>query len=100
MWNEYLQRIDNTRGDWAFPYQADEVMHENSLPVILDAIKKYDTDKKVDGFILFPFIRTQGDYFQVRNTRRVHKHEIRLFRNDKLVRAYKDSQGFRKYQNN
>jgi glycosyltransferase involved in cell wall biosynthesis len=88
--------LDHIKGDWAFHIQADEVIHENDLPKIVAAIKENDSKKKVEGFIL-PFLHFWGSYKYIRNTRRVHKHEIRIFRNDKLIRSYADSQGFRKY---
>ncbi len=89
--------LDNITGDWAFHIQADEVMHEDSLPIIVDYIKRYQNDNSVDGF-LFPFIHFWGDYKHIRNSRRVHRNEIRLFRNNKkIVRSYRDSQGFRIY---
>ncbi|GEO10490.1 glycosyltransferase [Segetibacter aerophilus] len=88
--------LDNITGDWAFHIQADEVMHEDDLPKITAAIKQHNDDKQVEGFI-FPFLHFWGSYHYIRTSRRVHKHEIRIFRNDKLVRSYADSQGFRKY---
>jgi hypothetical protein len=88
--------LDNITGDWAFHIQADEVMHENDLPKIVAAIEKNQNNKSVEGFIL-PFLHFWGSYNYVRTSRRVHNHEVRIFRNDKLVRSYADSQGFRKY---
>jgi glycosyltransferase involved in cell wall biosynthesis len=88
--------LDNISGDWAFHIQADEVIHEKDLPKIKAAIEQNDANKKVEGFIL-PFLHFWGTYNYVRNTRRVHRYEVRLFRNDKLIRSYADSQGFRKY---
>jgi len=90
--------LDHITGDWAFHIQADEVIHEKSLPKIVDAIKANNDNKKVEGFIL-PFLHFWGDYYHIRNSRRVHNYEIRLFRNEGLIRSYKDSQGFRKYNN-
>ena len=88
--------LDNISGDWAFHIQADEVIHEKDLPKIVAAIKENDAKKKVEGFIL-PFLHFWGSYNYIRNTRRVHKHEIRIFRNEQVIRSYADSQGFRKY---
>ena len=88
--------LDNVSGNWAFHIQADEVMHENDLPKIISAIKQYDADNRVEGFIL-PFLHFWGSYHYIRTSRRVHKHEVRIFRNNKLVRSYGDSQGFRIY---
>jgi glycosyltransferase involved in cell wall biosynthesis len=88
---------DHTTGDWAFHIQADEVIHEDDLPKIVKAISKCKDNERVEGFI-FPFLHFWGDYHHVRKSRRVHAHEVRLFRNTKLIRSYADSQGFRKYK--
>lgn len=88
--------LKHTKGEWAFHLQADEVIHENDLNTILDALKYYRTQEEVEGFIL-PFLHFYGSYNYIRTSRRVHKHEVRIFRNNLLVRSYKDSQGFRIY---
>ncbi len=88
--------LDNITGDWAFHIQADEVMHENDLSKITAAIELNNNDTRVEGFIL-PFIHFWGSYDYIRTSRRMHKHEVRIFRNNKLVRSYADSQGFRHY---
>jgi len=88
--------LDAISGDWAFHIQADEVIHENDLPKIKQAIALNDADKKVEGFIL-PFLHFWGSYDYIRNSRRVHRHEVRIFRNIPGIRSYRDSQGFRKY---
>ena len=89
--------LDQITGDWAFHIQADEVIHETQIMNIKNAIKKYDTNPKVEGFIL-PFLHFWGGYNYCRNTRRVHNFEVRVFRNNLGVRSYRDSQGFRKYK--
>lgn len=86
-----------TTGNWAFHIQADEVIHENDLTKIVEAIKREDKNYAIDGFIL-PFLHFWGDYNHIRNSRRVHKHEVRIFRKNNLIKSYKDSQGFRKYK--
>ena len=88
--------LDNTTGDWAFHIQADEVIHEKDLPVIESALKKFNDDKKVEGFVL-PFIHFWASYYYIRTSRRIHFYEVRIFRKNLLVRSYADSQGFRKY---
>lgn len=88
--------LDAITGDWAFHIQADEVISEKDLPKIKKALEDNDADKKVEGFIL-PFLHFWGGYDHIRTSRRIHRHEIRLFRNHLGARSYKDSQGFRKY---
>lgn len=89
--------LKHTTGDWAFHVQADEVIHEDDLQKIVEAIRLYHSETQVQGFIL-PFLHFYGSYNYIRTSRRVHKHEVRLFRNNLLVKSYKDSQGFRIYK--
>ncbi|MFM2048233.1 MAG: hypothetical protein RI955_781 [Bacteroidota bacterium] len=83
-------------GDWLFHIQADEVIHEDDYGIIKSSLLKENENKNVDGF-LFQFINFYGDYFTINNTRKVHKKEIRIIRNNKNIFSYKDSQGFRKF---
>jgi glycosyltransferase involved in cell wall biosynthesis len=89
--------LDHVKADWCLHIQSDEVLHEKELAYIQSQIDVNDADKNVEGFIL-PFVHFWGGYDHIRNTRRVHNFEIRIFRNHLGVRAYRDSQGFRKYQ--
>lgn len=88
--------LDNVTGDWVIHIQADEVLHEDTLQILKKEI--YDNDKiqNVEG-LLFPFYHFWGDFCYIRNTRRTHNYEIRAFKNKGVVRSYRDSQGFRKY---
>lgn len=88
--------LKEVKGDWAFHIQADEVIHENDLHKIRAAMEKDFNNEKTEGFIL-PFLHFWGDYRHYRNTRRVHNHEIRIFKNTGNVFSFRDSQGFRKY---
>jgi len=88
--------LDNISGNWAFHLQADEVIHENDLPLLLEFIRENDDVHEVDG-MLFPFIHFWGGYNYYRTSRRVHRFEIRVFKNNKCIRSYRDSQGFRIY---
>jgi len=88
--------LDHCSGDWVFHIQADEVIHEKDLPKIKEYINKYNNNPKIDGF-LQPFLHFWGDYNHIRNSRRVHRNEIRIFKNSPKIKAYRDSQGFRKF---
>lgn len=83
-------------GDWAFHIQSDEVFHENDLAEIKKAMEDNLEDKKVEGF-LFNFIHFVGDYRHIGTTRKWHRREIRIIRNDPSFYSYRDSQGFRSY---
>jgi hypothetical protein len=84
--------------DWCFYIQSDECVHEKHLPAIKEAMLKYKDDKKVDG-LLFNYVHFYGSYNYVGNSQRWYRKEIRIIRNDKNIRSYKDAQGFRKTDN-
>ncbi|MFL5765488.1 MAG: glycosyltransferase family 2 protein [Bacteroidia bacterium] len=81
--------------DWAFYIQADEVIHENYLPAIKEAMLKYKDDKKVEG-LLFNYTHFYGSYDYIGDSRRWYRNEIRIVRPDKNISSYLDAQGFRK----
>lgn len=84
--------------DWCFYIQSDECVHEKHLVSIKEAMLKYKDDKQVDG-LLFNYVHFYGTYNYVGNSRRWYRKEIRVIKNDKSIRSYKDAQGFRKTDN-
>lgn len=84
--------------DWCFYIQSDECVHENDLPVIKKAMQDYLTDLRIDGLLL-EYKHFYGHYNYIGVGRRWYKHEIRITRNNKLIRSYKDAQGFRMIDN-
>ena len=83
------------KSDWAFYLQADEVVHEKYHQTILKAANQYKDQLKVEG-LLFNYLHFYGTYDYVGDTRRWYDKEIRIIRNDKSIRSYRDAQGFRK----
>ncbi|MCL2097149.1 MAG: hypothetical protein FWH23_00115 [Bacteroidales bacterium] len=81
--------------DWAFYIQADEVVHEQYLPVIKQAMEDHQENKNVEG-LLFNYMHFFGSYDYIGTSRLWYRHEIRVIRNDKSIRSYRDAQGFRK----
>jgi glycosyltransferase involved in cell wall biosynthesis len=88
--------LSHISGDWAFHIQADEVIHEQDLETIRQAIEKADKNPKIEGF-LFDFLNFHGSYDYLNDSRRQHLREVRIFRHTKNVFSYRDSQGFRRY---
>ena len=80
--------------DWLFYIQADEVVHEQYLTTIVDAMNKYDTDKRVEG-LLFNYHHFYGSYKYIGDGRSWYSKEIRIIRNNKAIKSYQDAQGFR-----
>jgi len=74
------------------------VVHENDLQKILDAAKLYRDDHSVDG-LLFSWYHFFGnyDYIAKPHSRGVYPYEVRVIRNNKLIRSFRDAQGFRKF---
>jgi len=84
--------------DWAFYIQGDEVMHERYLDVVRNAMQQYKDDTQIDG-LLFNYAHFYGSYDYVADSRDWYRKEIRVIRNDKNIRSYRDAQGFRKSDN-
>jgi len=81
--------------DWCFYIQADEVIHENSYEEIRNAMVQWKDTPAVEGF-LFRYHHFWGTFNYIGINRQWYRHEIRLIRNDKQIRSYRDAQGFRK----
>jgi len=81
--------------DWCIYLQADEVIHEDDYPIIRAAMERYKNDPRVEG-LLFNYRHFFGSYDYIGDSRKWYSHEIRVIRNDKHIRSYRDAQGFRK----
>jgi len=81
--------------DWCFYIQGDEVLHEKYLPVIKSAMNRFLTDNRVEG-LLFRYRHFYGTYDYVATSRKWYRYEVRIIRNDKSIRSYRDAQGFRR----
>ncbi len=82
-------------GDWCLYLQADEVIHERYLPIIVEACNRYVNDSRVEGF-LFSYKHFWGDYQHYQWVRKWYRREIRLVRNNIGIKVWGDGQGFRR----
>ncbi len=82
--------------DWVIYIQADEVIHEGDIATIKDSMEKNKEDKKVEG-LLFEYKHFYGSYTFLEDSRLWYRREIRIIRNNKHIRSYRDAQGFRIY---
>ncbi len=80
---------------WAFYIQADEALHEKYIESVRAGMEAHKYNAKVEG-LLFDYTHFYGSYDYIGNSRRWYKREVRIIRNDKSIRSYKDAQGFRK----
>jgi hypothetical protein len=81
--------------DWCFYIQGDEVLHEKYLPSVKSAMLENLHLSEVEG-LLFGYRHFYGTYDYTGDSRKWYRNEIRVIRNDKSIRSYRDAQGFRK----
>ena len=84
--------------DWAFYIQGDEVIHEKYHRTILEEMKKWKDDSKVDA-LLFKYLHFYGSYDYIGISPKWYAYEIRVVKNNKKIYSYRDAQGFRKNNN-
>lgn len=80
--------------DWCFYIQADEVVHEKYHSVIINEMERYKDHPEVQG-LLFNYLHFWGTFDYVGVSREWYRREIRVIRNNKKIRSYRDAQGFR-----
>jgi len=80
---------------WCFYIQSDECIHQDDYEKIRYSMLRYKDDIRIDG-LLFEYKHFYGQYDYIGIGRRWYNNEIRIIRNDKTIRSYKDAQGFRK----
>ncbi len=81
--------------DWCFYIQGDEVVHENDLPAIKQAMETWKDDSRVEG-LLFNYRHFYGSYDYIGDSRRWYRKEVRIVRKDAAIRSFRDAQGFQK----
>lgn len=81
--------------DWCFYIQGDEVLHEKYLEPVRQAMQKWADHPEVEG-LLFRYRHFFGTFDYTGDSRRWYRREIRVVRNDKKIRSYRDAQGFRR----
>jgi len=81
--------------DWCFYIQGDEVVHEQYLLNVKKAMEDNLDKTEVEG-LLFKYLHFYGSFDYVGDSRHWYRNEIRVIRNNKKIRSYRDAQGFRK----
>ncbi len=95
--NKAFQAI-GSESDWAFYIQGDEVIHEQYLEIIHNAMVHYENRDDIDG-LLFNYLHFYGSYDYVGASTNWYREEIRVIKNKKNIYSFKDAQGFRKDDN-
>jgi glycosyltransferase involved in cell wall biosynthesis len=86
--------LDACRGDWAFYLQADEVVHEDDLAPLVERLRAYRDDPRVDGLV-FEYLHFYADYDHYQTSHNWYRREVRIVRNGRGIRSWKSAQGFR-----
>ena len=81
-------------GDWCFYVQADEVVHEDDLPIVTSRCQQLLDDRRVEG-LLFDYLHFFGDYDHYQPGHGWYRREIRVIRNGLGIRSVRDAQSFR-----
>jgi hypothetical protein len=85
--------------DWCIYIQADECLHEDDYSAIQAGMAQHLHDPQTEG-LLFHYRHFYGSYDFIGASRRWYRHEVRIVRNDKNIRSYRDAQGFRRMPGN
>ncbi len=80
--------------DWCIYIQGDEVIHEKYLNNIRQGMEQWQHDEQVEGLLL-NYLHFYASYDFVGDSRRWYRKEIRVVRNNKNIKSYRDAQGFR-----
>jgi hypothetical protein len=80
--------------DWCFYIQSDEIVHEKYHSEIKKQLELEVNNTSIDG-LLFKYKHFYGSYDYVGVSRKWYRHEIRIIKNNKKIRSYRDAQGFR-----
>lgn len=84
----------NCTGRWAFYLQADEVIHEDDLPLIMECADRYLEDDRVEG-LAFWHLDFWGDYSTILNVYPYRgQRRCRLVKPHRFVLSRGDAAGF------
>ena len=94
---ETLRAMRACRHPWGVCVQADEVLHEESVPRLRVAIESCDGDPRVEGLVV-RYHHIFGDPGTEAVNRRWYRREVRAVRLDPAlgIEPFRDAQGFRR----
>ncbi|MDH5474103.1 MAG: glycosyltransferase family 2 protein [Cyclobacteriaceae bacterium] len=84
--------------DWAFYIQGDEVLHDDSIDNIRNAMQEHKDNPDVEG-LLFKYRHFYGSYDYIGDSYRWYHREVRVLRKREDIFSFNDAQGFRKKPN-
>ena len=91
---ETNKALERCSGDWIFCIQADEVVHERTLPAIEAAMHECLDRPEVHG-LLFDYIHFYGSYSVQERSFAWYPHEVRVIKRGRGITSHGDAKGFR-----
>ena len=86
--------LERCKHDWALYIQADEVLHEEDLPAVRDALRRAIGREEVEG-LAFDYHHFYGSPDWVWTGRASYRAEVRIVRRSSGALSFSDAQGFR-----
>lgn len=86
--------LGHCQGRWCLYLQADEVLHEQDLPLIRSQLEGWSNDHRIEA-VVFEYVHFYGAYSVVQTSRSSYRREIRAVRNGLGIRSTGDAQSFR-----
>jgi len=87
--------LDRCTMPWRLYLQADELIHEEDFPAILEAVAEADARPDIEG-ILFHYNHFWGDYDRVHRGHNWYDRDIRIVRGLPGIRSWRSAQSFRR----
>jgi glycosyltransferase involved in cell wall biosynthesis len=85
-------------GDWCVYIQGDEVLHEDTLPLMRAAMQREVNHPAVQG-LLVDYTHFYGSYWTYAYSFGWYQREVRVVRRDSKIQSRGDAQGFRTVDN-
>jgi glycosyltransferase involved in cell wall biosynthesis len=90
--------LEQCTGDWCVYIQADEALHEDSIPAMKAAMEQNLSDTRVEG-LLVDYTHFYGSFWTQVYSLGWYYREVRVVRHDPSIRSTGDAQGFRTTDN-
>ena len=88
--------MDKCSGDWIVYLQADEIMHEDDVPLLVSQMKKYSNHPRIDG-LSFRYLHFYGSPHYVQdNPLQWYTRAVRAVRNNRGLVSVGDALKFRR----
>ena len=73
--------LDRCTGDWCLYIQADEVLHEQDLPLIRKQLEEVSKLEVIPDGLVFQYVHFYGNYNVIQTSRTSYRREIRVIKN-------------------